>query len=155
MQKVIIKSVNNEADLKQNNTIRFSVIRTMISTFSPFYPTLASVWKNLTAYTCLVCVYTHSAFSFQKSVQVISEHVAVSYTNIPCFQLNTFWAYTWLYWNCNHNFKRNILIFHSLRVCKMTMHRKKRRFSFNIVPGKENNFHFIKFLILVKHKIVI
>jgi hypothetical protein len=124
----------------------------MISTFSLFDPTLASMWINFSAYTCLAYVYTHYAFSFHKPVQLISEHVSVSYTNIPCFQLNTFWAYTWLYWKLNYNLKRNILIFNSLRVCRMTMHRKKRKFSFIVVPGKENNFHFIKFLILVKHK---
>lgn len=122
------KSVNNEAELKQNNTICFTVTGTVIWTFSPFDPNLNSVWINLPAYTCIVCVHTHSAFSFQKPVQVIFEHVAVSYTNIPCFQLNTFWAYKWLYWNCNYNLKRNILTFHSLRVCRMTMHRKNNVF---------------------------
>jgi hypothetical protein len=154
IQQAIIKSVNNEADLKQSNTVCFTVIRTMISTFSPFDPTLVLMWINFSAYSCLFCVYTHSAFSFQKRVQAISEHVAVSYMKIPYCHLKTFLAYTWLYWKLNYNLKRNILIFHSLRACKMTMHRKRRKFSSIIFSGKESNFHFITFLILVKHKIV-
>lgn len=109
------------------------------------------MWINLSAYTCLVCVYTHSTFSFQKPVQVISEHVSASNTNILCYQLNIFWTYTWLYWNLNCNLKRNILIFHSLSFCDMTMHRK---FSFTVELGKENNLHFITILNLVKYKIV-